>query len=108
MADMKDLAIDHLQLFARVAALGSLSAVARERDAPASQVSRALARATPGYLVSAGAPRHPDELLQLWLFTNSAATHLIHWPFIVDAKPLQISAQGFGASSPASTHSKLP
>ncbi len=40
---MKDLAIDDLQLFARVAALGSLSAVARERDAPASQVSRALA-----------------------------------------------------------------
>ena len=41
---MKDLAIDDLRLFARVAALGSLSAVARERDAPASQVSRALAR----------------------------------------------------------------
>ncbi len=41
---MKDLAIDDLQLFARVAALGNLSAVARERDAPTSQVSRALAR----------------------------------------------------------------
>ena len=41
---MKDLAIDDLLLFARVAALGSLSAVARERDAPASQVSRALVR----------------------------------------------------------------
>ena len=104
MADMKDLAIDGLQLFARVAALGSLSAGARERDAPASPVSRALARAVPGYGVSAGAPCHPDELRQLWLITHSAATHLIHWPFIVDAKPLQISAQGFGASSPASTH----
>ncbi len=43
IAGMKDLAIDDLQLFARVAALGNLSAVARERDAPASQVSRALA-----------------------------------------------------------------
>lgn len=41
---MKNLAFADLQLFARVAALGSLSAVARERDVPVSQVSRALAR----------------------------------------------------------------
>ncbi|HSW06868.1 LysR family transcriptional regulator [Aquabacterium sp.] len=41
---MKDLAFDDLSLFARVAALGTLSAVARERDVPVSQVSRALAR----------------------------------------------------------------
>lgn len=41
---MKDLTFDHLLLFTRVAALGSLSAVARERDVPVSQVSRALAR----------------------------------------------------------------
>ncbi len=41
---MKDLAFDDLQLFARVAELGTLSAVARERDAPVSQVSRSLAR----------------------------------------------------------------
>lgn len=41
---MKDLSFDHLLLFTRVAALGSLSAVARERDVPVSQVSRALAR----------------------------------------------------------------
>lgn len=41
---MDDLAFDDLKLFSRVAALGSLSAVARERDAPVSQVSRALAR----------------------------------------------------------------
>ena len=44
IAGMKDLAIDDLQLFARMAALGSLSGVARERDVPVSQVSRALAR----------------------------------------------------------------
>ena len=44
IAPMKDLAFDHLLLFTRVAALGSLSAVARERDVPVSQVSRALAR----------------------------------------------------------------
>ena len=41
---MKELAFDDLQLFARVAALGTLSAVARERDVPVSQVSRSLAR----------------------------------------------------------------
>jgi DNA-binding transcriptional LysR family regulator len=41
---MRDLDFDHLQLFVRVAELGTLSAVARERDAPVSQVSRALAR----------------------------------------------------------------
>ncbi|MEP6825543.1 MAG: LysR family transcriptional regulator, partial [Ramlibacter sp.] len=35
---------DAMHLFARVAGLGTLSAVARERDVPVSQVSRALAR----------------------------------------------------------------
>ena len=41
---MRDLRFDDLHLFVRVADLGSLSAVARERDVPVSQVSRALAR----------------------------------------------------------------
>jgi len=41
---MDGLAFDDLALFTRVAALGSLSAVARERDVPVSQVSRALSR----------------------------------------------------------------
>ncbi len=41
---MEGLALDDLKLFARVAALGTLSAVARERDVPVSQVSRTLAR----------------------------------------------------------------
>jgi DNA-binding transcriptional LysR family regulator len=41
---MDKLAFEDLRLFARVAALGTLSAVARERDVPVSQVSRALAR----------------------------------------------------------------
>ncbi len=41
---MRTLDFDDLHLFARVAELGTLSAVARERDAPVSQVSRALAR----------------------------------------------------------------
>ena len=37
-------ALDDLKLFARVAALGTLSAVARERGVPVSQVARALSR----------------------------------------------------------------
>src|SRR6187402_1605556 len=41
---MKALGFDDLGLFARVAALGTLSAVARERDVPVSQVSRSLSR----------------------------------------------------------------
>lgn len=36
--------LDDLALFARIAALGSLSAAARERDIPVSQVTRALTR----------------------------------------------------------------
>jgi DNA-binding transcriptional LysR family regulator len=41
---MDELAFDDLKLFVRVALLGTLSAVARERDVPVSQVSRSLAR----------------------------------------------------------------
>jgi DNA-binding transcriptional LysR family regulator len=41
---MRDLQFDDMHLFARVAELGTLSAVARERDVPVSQVSRTLAR----------------------------------------------------------------
>ncbi|WP_440108454.1 LysR family transcriptional regulator [Acidovorax sp. BL-A-41-H1] len=41
---MREIRFEDMHLFARVADLGSLSAVARERDAPVSQVSRTLAR----------------------------------------------------------------
>src|SRR4051812_24787812 len=41
---MRDLQFDDMHLFARVAELGTLSAVARERDVPGSQVSRSLSR----------------------------------------------------------------
>lgn len=41
---MRELQFSDLHLFARVADLGTLSAVARERDVPVSQVSRTLAR----------------------------------------------------------------
>lgn len=48
-ADMADLSFDDLRLFARVAALGTLSAVARERNAPVSQISRGLQRIEAAY-----------------------------------------------------------
>ncbi len=222
MAGMNQLAFDDLRLFARVAALGTLSAVARERDVPVSQVSRALARiektcgvrlvhrsthalaltaegvtflaycqrigetlddlagefadqarearglvrvaastviaqyqllpslaglqqrhprlqvalevsdrladlaregidiairtgsdlpdtvvarplghlgralyAAPAYLAGAGTPRHPDELQQHRLVTNSAVPQLNHWPFVVDGRPLKLAVQGY-------------
>ncbi|MBI2768199.1 MAG: LysR family transcriptional regulator [Burkholderiales bacterium] len=41
---MRELDFDTMHLFARVAELGTLSAVARERDVPVSQVSRSLSR----------------------------------------------------------------
>lgn len=41
---MRNLQFDEMALYARVADLGSLSAVARERDVPVSQVSRTLTR----------------------------------------------------------------
>ncbi|MBN9411870.1 MAG: LysR family transcriptional regulator [Burkholderiales bacterium] len=41
---MRELAFDDLQLFTRVAECGSLSVVAREREAPVSRISRALNR----------------------------------------------------------------
>lgn len=41
---MRDIRFEDMHLFVRVADLGSLSAVARERDVPVSQVSRTLAR----------------------------------------------------------------
>ena len=41
---MRDLQFDDMHLFARVAEMGTLSAVARERDVPVSQISRSLSR----------------------------------------------------------------
>jgi DNA-binding transcriptional LysR family regulator len=45
------LSFDDLQVFARIAKLGSLSAVARERDVPVSQVTRALQRIEAAYRI---------------------------------------------------------
>lgn len=46
---MTDLSFDDLRLFTRVAALGTLSAVARERNVPVSQISRGLQRIEAAY-----------------------------------------------------------
>ena len=46
---MVDLSFDDLQLFSRVSALGTLSAVARERNVPVSQISRGLQRIEAAY-----------------------------------------------------------
>jgi len=46
---MVDLSFDDLRLFLRVSALGTLSAVARERNVPVSQVSRGLQRIEAAY-----------------------------------------------------------
>ena len=51
--------------------------------------------AAPGYVAQAGLPAHPDELHQHRLITNSAATQLNLWPFVVDGQAVRLSAQGY-------------
>jgi DNA-binding transcriptional LysR family regulator len=51
--------------------------------------------ATAAYLAEAGVPQHPDDLAQHRLITNSAATNLNLWPFIVDGQALTVAARGF-------------
>lgn len=50
--------------------------------------------ATPDYLARAGTPRHPDELRQHQLITNSAVGSLNQWPFVVEGKPRSMAAEG--------------
>ena len=58
------------------------------------QLGRAL-YAAPSYVAQAGLPAHPDELHQHRLITNSAATQLNLWPFVVDGQAVRLSAQGY-------------
>lgn len=51
--------------------------------------------AAPEYLAGAGVPARPEELRQHRLITNSAATQLNHWPFIVDGNMLKLPAEGY-------------
>ncbi|MGC1172290.1 LysR substrate-binding domain-containing protein [Polaromonas sp.] len=50
--------------------------------------------ATPGYLQAHGTPKHPDELHQHRLITNSVVTMLNRWPFVVDGQPAVVVAEG--------------
>ncbi len=61
---------------------------------PLGHLGRAL-YAAPEYLALAGTPTHPDQLRQHRLVTNSAATHLNHWPFVIDGQVLKTPADGF-------------
>lgn len=45
--------------------------------------------ASPAYLRRFGTPRHPDELAAHRLITNSSATHLNRWPWILDGQPVE-------------------
>lgn len=55
--------------------------------------------ASPSYAAKAGLPHHPDELRQHRLIVNSAATHLNHWPFVIDGRPVRWPAEGFWRSN---------
>lgn len=62
------------------------------------ELGRAL-YAAPHYIEQAGAPKHPDELRAHRLVTNSAATQLNHWPFVIDGKPVKFAAEGHWRSN---------
>ena len=51
--------------------------------------------AAPAYLACAPAPQHPEQLSEHRLITNSAATLLNHWPFVVDGAPFALAAEGY-------------
>ena len=62
------------------------------------QLGRAL-YAAPEYLERSGTPQHPDDLRAHRLVTNSAATQLNQWPFVVDGKPVKWLAEGHWRSN---------
>ena len=62
------------------------------------QLGRAL-YAAPHYLEQAGTPKHPDDLRSHRLVTNSAATQLNHWPFVIDGEPVKRLAEGHWRSN---------
>ena len=94
-----------MQLYARVAELGTLSAVARERDVPVSQVSRTLSRiekacsarlihrSTHGLALTAEGETFLDYCRRI-LGTVDAVAMLNRWPFLVRGKPLGVVVQG--------------
>lgn len=63
--------------------------------------------ATPGYLQVHGTPRHPDELHQHRLITNSAVTMLNRWPFVIKGKPVVVVAEGHWRSGSTGITARL-
>lgn len=55
--------------------------------------------ALPIYEARACLPKHPDELANHQLVTNSAATHLNRWPFIINGKRSKCLADGHWQSN---------
>ncbi|MES2959005.1 MAG: LysR family transcriptional regulator [Pseudomonadota bacterium] len=84
-----DMARDGIDIAIRTVASLPETMVARQIGS----LGRAL-YAAPGYLAQAGTPSHPDELRQHRLITNSAATLLNQWPFMVDGAVTTFDAEG--------------
>jgi DNA-binding transcriptional LysR family regulator len=86
---LADMARDGIDIAIRTSSSLPDTLVAR----PIGHLGRAL-YAAPAYLTNAGMPANPDDLRAHRLITNSAATQLNQWPFIVDGKTLSVPADG--------------
>lgn len=63
--------------------------------------------ATPAYLKAYGTPKHPDDLRQHRLITNSAVAMLNRWPFVIKGKPGMFAAEGHWRSDSTSITARL-
>ena len=86
---LADMARDGIDIAIRTSSTLPESMVAK----PIGHLGRAL-YAAPHYLAHAGTPTQPDELHQHRLVTNSRATQLNRWPFIVNGNPISLVAEG--------------
>ncbi|MBI5259960.1 MAG: LysR family transcriptional regulator [Burkholderiales bacterium] len=86
---LADLAREGIDIAIRTASALPETMVARQIGL----LGRAL-YAAPAYAERAGLPRHPGELSQHRLVTNTAAPQLNHWPFVVDGRAFRLPVQG--------------
>lgn len=91
---MVDLARDGIDIAIRTSASLPDNCIARRIGC----LGRAL-YAAPSYVARAGMPSNPDELANHQLVTNSAATHLNRWPFIINGKHVKCLADGHWQSN---------
>ena len=84
-----DMAREGIDIAIRTAPTLPETMVAREIGS----LGRAL-YAAPAYAARVGLPRHPSELAQHRLVSNTAVSQLNHWPFVVDGQPMTIVAEG--------------